>query len=113
MRQISIDAAAAFHAGREFKRDNTKVVYDDGYWCLVLFDNLIAKRRATQQDFEICTAGFETVTTKDRLNALNGVSIYQKKGQWYLNDWPWDNTHRPINPKLILAQVYNARGFAA
>ena len=36
----------------------------------------------------ISTGGWETVTTKDRLNQFlrcRGVSIFQKKGNWYIN----------------------------
>lgn len=35
-------------------------------------------------------AGYATVTTKERLNALEGVGIQQKKGKWYLNGVEWN-----------------------
>lgn len=38
----------------------------------------------------ITNAGWFSNTTKDRLNGLPGVSIYQKKGEWYLNGGVWD-----------------------
>lgn len=33
--------------------------------------------------------GWATPPTKERLNALDGVSIQQKKGKWYLNGVEW------------------------
>ena len=38
----------------------------------------------------ITNCGWETATTKERLNALPNVRIQQKKGIWYLNDVEWD-----------------------
>lgn len=38
----------------------------------------------------ITNAGWFSNTTKERLSALPGVHISQKKGEWYLNDELWD-----------------------
>lgn len=32
------------------------------------------------------TGGWHTVTTKDRINQYSPVRVYQRKGQWYLDD---------------------------
>ena len=81
MRKISVDSAKALINGRSFKRDNTTVI--DGV--LRLYNNPIAwieKGVLTLTD-----AGWDTVTTKDRLNAiLDGVGlgyIFQKNLVWY------------------------------
>lgn len=37
-------------------------------------------------DVTLRTGGWRTVTTKDRINKYSGVSIYQKKGQWFVVD---------------------------
>jgi len=38
----------------------------------------------------ITNAGWQSNTTKERLNGLSGVSIYQKNFQWFLNGKPWN-----------------------
>ena len=93
-RKITTLASDAFHAGTPFKRDNTQVtIEDDGAVCLKLHGHLIAKRYSDgKRETEITDAGWATNTTKERLNGLNGVSIYQKKGIWYLNDKEWDGS---------------------
>lgn len=37
--------------------------------------------------FTLNTGGWQTVTTKDRLNKYGPVRIYQDKGQWYIGTW--------------------------
>ena len=54
-----------------------------------LFGNTIVCHEADGR-LKISNAGYATVTTKDRLNALPDVSIYQRDFVWYLNDKPWD-----------------------
>lgn len=61
---------------------------------LYLHGNKIAEYRDGQ--LHITAAGWKTNTTKERLNALPGVSINQKAGQWYLNGEPWDGTWTAI-----------------
>ena len=86
MRQISQDAAYALIHGTPFKQSNTKV--EAGV--LTLHGNPIAK--VENGKLFISSAGWETATTKDRLNALPDVSVHQKKGVWYLNNEPWNNS---------------------
>jgi hypothetical protein len=76
----------AFHAQKSLKRGNTHT--ENGK--LYLFGNLIAEYRSNR--LWIRDAGWQTVTTKDRLNGLNGVSISQRKYQWYLNGNPWNGS---------------------
>ena len=54
---------------------------------LLLFGNCIAKWSANK--ILITSAGWKTVTTKDRLQIL-GARLNQKQGIWYLNDVEWD-----------------------
>jgi hypothetical protein len=54
-----------------------------------LHGNLIAEIRA-DGTLAITNAGWFSRTTKERLNGIPGVSIYQKKGDWYLNGRKWD-----------------------
>lgn len=55
---------------------------------LFLHGNKIAEWRVNE--LWITNAGWFSSTTKERLNALPGVSIYQKDHQWYLNAGKWD-----------------------
>jgi hypothetical protein len=90
MRKISQDAADSFHADKNFKNGNTQVISEDcgNVVRLYLFGNCIAQR--TPLATTITTDGWMTNTTKERLNALNGVHINQEKGKWYLNGEPWN-----------------------
>jgi len=93
MRKITQQATEAFLNFKEFKKDNTEVkieqVEDLGPVAhLFLHGNRIAFRH--KLGLAISDGGWDTRTTKERLNGLPGVSIYQKKGQWYLNERPWE-----------------------
>lgn len=55
---------------------------------LLLFGNRIAEWR--EDGLWITNAGYPTNTTKNHLNLLPNVSIFQRKRVWYLNDHPWD-----------------------
>ena len=91
-RQITENAINAFLAGRNFKQSNTEVKYSK-YNCvsvMYLFDNEIAIYNPVNKVLEITTAGWNTVTTRERLNGLPNVSVTQRKGQLFLNGQPWD-----------------------
>ena len=55
---------------------------------LWLFGNKIAEIR--RDGLWITNAGWDSATTKERLNGLSGVNIVQRGGNWYLNGWGWD-----------------------
>lgn len=57
---------------------------------LYLFGNPIAVHAA--EGLTIQTCGWKSNTTKERLNALPGVRIAQKAGQWYLNGNGWNGS---------------------
>ena len=69
---------------------NTEVSGLPNRMLLLLHHNCIAKLE--QGKLYIRSGGYETQTTKERLNGLPGVSIYQKDFQWYLNDKIWQDT---------------------
>lgn len=64
---------------------------------LSLFNNDIAFN--TGSSISITNAGWLSNTTKDRLNAIDGVHIKQKNGVWYLNGELWNGKLTKI--KLI------------
>lgn len=92
-RIISEIARNKFLNGQKFSSKNTKVNFEelkDGKnICLYLHDNRIARINPEGVLF-INTCGWATNTTKERLNALPRVSIYQKNYKWFLNGEQWD-----------------------
>jgi hypothetical protein len=92
MRKITQQVAAAFTAGRPLTIGNTSVrLMFDGSIILDLHGNAIAKRTPSG-DLYVTSSGWETNTTKDRLNGIPGVSVHQDKNQWYLNGEKWTNS---------------------
>ena len=55
---------------------------------LFLHGNAIA--RHGEHGLEITLAGWNTTTTRERLNGLPGVKVHTKLGQAYLNGKAWD-----------------------
>lgn len=89
MRKVTEKSIEAFNNNANFKLSNTEVIAEDGVTKLVLFGNVIAIRDANG-DLFITSCGWRSATTKERLNGLPGVSISQRKGDWYLNGNKWD-----------------------
>lgn len=111
MRQITQLAVNAFIAAKNFNQSNTRVkvarlVDREGIETgavmteLYLHNNRIAYKlrdRQGEETLHITSAGWETVTTKERLNGLGrhyGFSIHQKAWEWYLNGQKWENTNK-------------------
>ena len=83
MRKITREISRAFQ-NREAKTiGNSRT---DGN-ALFLYDNKIAEYR--NGSLWITNAGWDSATTKERLNGLDGVRIHQVRGRWYLNDIEW------------------------
>ena len=84
MRQITRDIVRAFESRNSLRIDNSRT---DGQ-SLWLFNNRIADWRA--DGLWITNSGWKSVTTKERLNGLTGISIQQVRGNWFLNGRAWD-----------------------
>jgi hypothetical protein len=91
MNQTTSKINNAFVQGQAKKISNT---HTDGQ-SLWLFDNKIAEHR--EDGMYITNAGWKSRTTKERLNGLPDVSIFQKKGEWYLNGNMWDGGWIRVN----------------
>lgn len=89
MRKITEQAVGAFLKGHNFKSDNTEVNTTNNNVGYYLHDNLIALKSGDK--IEVSLAGWNTSTTRERLNGIPGVSISTRKGQAYLNGNPIDN----------------------
>ena len=116
-RKITTSSIEAFVNGQEFSRDNTRVevrpFQTDKYdsVILLLYGNPIARyvKSSGLSTLQVCDGNHQTVTTKDRLNGLPGVSVHQKAGQWYLNGVEWDGSWTHTGDVMIVKRVGNRR----
>jgi hypothetical protein len=91
MRKVTQETVNAFIQGMPKKVGNTRTNGKQ----LFLHGNLISEHRA--DGLYVSNAGWNSRTTKERLNALPNVSIQQKKNQWYLNGESWDGQWAKVN----------------
>lgn len=84
MRKITREIVNAFQNSRSLTIGNSRT-NGESLW---LFGNKIAEIR--RDGLWITNAGWDSVTTKERLNGLSGVHIQQRRGVWLLNDRVWD-----------------------
>jgi len=93
MRKIESQMVAAINNQIDWQSSNTSVHFDDNTNTSVvrLHGNKIAE--VTDNDMTIFDGGWQTTTTKSRLNALinefcNGVTdgVFQKNYQWFIMD---------------------------
>lgn len=91
MRKITREACVAFENGNSLHKQNM-MVNEMG---MFLHGNKIAEHNSLfkkdgNNSINITLAGWNTNTTRERLNGLQGVSVSTKKGQAYLNGEKWD-----------------------
>jgi hypothetical protein len=96
-----MNAANAFMQDQPFCEGNTAVTLDGEYTSMSLHGNVIAFKdsdSAVEPPFMVITnCGWFTNVTKERLNALPGVSIKGGIGGWLLNGEEWNGETRTIN----------------
>ena len=104
MRIIEKQMNTAILNCKDWKNDNTEVLYsperDASY--VYLHGNHIATIGETF--IELYTCGYKTVTTKSRINAIlqehgNGARIFQRNFEWFVNDM---NTTVPFTEGMVL-----------
>jgi hypothetical protein len=107
MRQITMDSIRAFRNGTRFTRGNMKVrhyrggeemtgknttgkEWENGEFTsqLRLHNNTIAT--LSNEGLTISTCGWNTVTTRERLNGLPNVHLIQRNFELILNGEAWD-----------------------
>jgi hypothetical protein len=88
MRKITEESINAFLNRTKFKKQNMEVTIYNDKACLWLHGNCIATLE--NNELFITNCGWESNTTKERLNGLPNVSIYQKNFQWFLNGELWN-----------------------
>jgi hypothetical protein len=90
MRKIEQQMIQAIKSETNWKSGNTSVHYSEEYGTstVYLHDSLIAI--VSDNDMEIFDGGYQTTTTKSRLNALctefciDGEGVFQKDFAWYV-----------------------------
>jgi hypothetical protein len=91
MRKITQQSVDAFMNGKKFNKGNMSVDVLPNVTVLKLHGNEIAYRyNDPKNTISITNCGWQTNTTKERLNGIPNVSIYQKDFQWYLNGKKWN-----------------------
>ena len=88
MRLIERQMNAAITAGKDWQKDNTKVVTIDGVSEVFLHGNKIAE--IGECFVTLFDGGWQSNTTKSRLNAIlrahgNGEGIFQKNWNWFIS----------------------------
>jgi hypothetical protein len=89
MRVIEHQMNQAILNQKDWKKDNTEVINYSNCSDVFLYGNLIARIGETW--IELFDGGYQSVTTKSRLNALLSAHgcpneyVFQKKGQWFIN----------------------------
>lgn len=91
MRKITEESVNAFMNAKKFNKQNMSVEVLPNVTILKLHNNAIAYRyNDPERTLSITNCGWFSNTTKERLNALPNVNIYQNNWNWYLNDKEWD-----------------------
>ena len=109
MRKIESQMNAAIHANKDWQSGNTSVHFDPetGVSVVRLHGNKIAE--VSDNDMTIFDGGYQSKTTKSRLNALceefciAGEGVFQKDFAWYVRKF--------IAESPITGKVYNVEDF--
>ena len=99
MRKIETQMNAAIHGNQNWTSGNTAVYFDSesGVSVVRLHGNKIAE--IGEDSMTIFDGGFQSTTTKSRLNALcdafgySGESVFQKNWTWFVRLWTGTEFH--------------------
>jgi hypothetical protein len=90
MRKVTLNAVEAFLQRKRKNSHNTVVSVDkDGNASMYLFGNRIAVHTHDGRLF-ITTAGWNTVTTRNRLSGIGRFRVTTSRGALSLNGQPWN-----------------------
>jgi hypothetical protein len=92
MRKIETQMIAAVKGDKNWSKDNTSVIIEDGVSKVYLHGNLIAE--VDDESIKLYDGGWQTTTTKSRLNALlsefgytcgtKREYVFQKQFEWFI-----------------------------
>jgi hypothetical protein len=104
MKNITFDSVNAFLSAKKFNQSNMHVEVLPNVTILKYHGNSIAyKYNDPKKTIAITNCGWETNTTKERLNgviSLSGLNIgqiYQKNFIWYLDGKEWNGNLTDLN----------------
>ena len=92
---VDRESVKALFEGKDYTNKNTKVRGDTLY----LYNNPIMQIR--NDGLYITIGGWNTPTTKRRLNSLPKVSVYNKRKMLHLNGAPWDGSWIRVDTDLL------------
>tara|TARA_R100001082_G_C4304334_1_gene133886 strand:- start:338 stop:661 length:324 start_codon:yes stop_codon:yes gene_type:complete len=90
MRQIERNMNRAIRNGANFSSSNTSVVSEDGVSIVRLHGNHIATINKATDSVVLFDGGWQSNTTKSRINALcdefaYGCRVFQKQFEWFVS----------------------------
>ena len=78
-------------SARKFRKQNMEVKVLPNVTILLLYGNEIAYRyNDVDRTLSITDCGWQSVTTKERLNGIPNVQIQQRNFEWFLNGKEWN-----------------------
>ena len=82
----------AIKSQKNWSSGNTQVITDNGFSRVFLHGNHIATYNYDLKELSLYDGGWQSNTTKSRLNALlfefaTGFSVFQKNWDWYISDF--------------------------
>jgi hypothetical protein len=90
MRKVTRESVNSFNNNVNFKSSNTEVVVTENSTKLVLHRNVIGIKNRKTGVVSVSTCGWNTPTTKERLNGLEGVRVNTKNFELFLNGKSWN-----------------------
>ena len=92
MRQIEKQMNSAIWSKTNWAGSNTTVITEDNESKVMLHGNHIATYNHTLKELELFDGGWQSNTTKSRLNALcyefaTGFGVFQKNWEWFVSDF--------------------------
>ena len=106
MRKIEQQMNRAIVNKNDWSNSNTQVNYNSNTDCsaVYLHGNQIATVDHNTNALKLSSCGWQSVTTKSRLNAIlqgliAGASVYQRQFNWFLN---YNNVTHDFNDGMIL-----------
>ena len=92
MRKIETQMNMAIKSQKNWCSGNTQVITDNGISRVFLHGNHIATYNYANKELSLYDGGWQSNTTKSRLNALcyelaTGFSVFQKNWNWFVSDF--------------------------
>ena len=106
MRQIGKNMNNAIWSKKNWAGSNTTVITEDNESKVMLHGNHIATYNHTLKELELYDGGWQSNTTKSRLNALcyefaTGFGVFQRNFDWFVGDFQ-NKTIKPFCDGLIV-----------